>query len=240
MTRPELASAAERLWLQSGMTPTGTRSVREVVSWVHSVTIETHHALSIATIQGWMAGQGFTAPIDDPNRRLRGCAVASAGTGLIFVDASDPIEEREFTIAHEVAHLLLDYYGPREHSVRLIGAGARGVFDGSRAASFPEHLTAALHGESLRPFVHLLARDANFVASAAVLAREALADELACELLVPTDEVLEAMPGRWSQKDATSVLVERFQLPPAPAADYARRLVRRFQPAPTFVDWLAP
>lgn len=36
----------------------------------------------------------------------------------------------------------------------------------------------------------------------------------------------------------TDVLTDRFHLPSAPAADYARRLVRRFQPSPTFVDWL--
>lgn len=240
MTRPELVRAAERFWDQSGMTPPEPRSVQVAVSWVHSVRVETQPNLSIALVQAWMERQRFPIPIDDPNRRLRGCAVASAGSGLIFVDASDPADEREFTVAHEVAHLLLDYYGPREHGARLIGAGGHEVFDGTRAASFPEHLTAALHGESLRPFIHLLARDASFVASAAVLAREALADELACELLAPVEMVLHRLPGRWSREDATDVLVDRFHLPVAPATDYARRLVRRFQPAPTFVDWLTP
>lgn len=176
------------------MAPPEPRSVRVAVSWVHSVRVETQANLSIATIQDWMERQGFPIPIDDPNRRLRGCAVASAGCGLIFVDSSDSADEREFTVAHEVAHLLLDYYGPREHGARLIGGGAHEVFDGTREASFPEHLTAALHGESLRPFVHLLARDANFVASAAVLAREALADELACELLAPMDDIPRDLP----------------------------------------------
>ena len=240
MTRPELVAIAERFWLSSGIEPPEPRSVQVAVSWVHSVRVETQAGLSIATIQAWMRREGFPVPMDDPNRRLRGCAVASAGSGLIFVDSSDPLDEREFTIAHEVAHLLLDYYGPREHTRALIGDGAHAVFDGTRDADADERLTAALHGESLRPFVHLLARDANFVASAAVQAREALADELACELLAPADEVRRALGGRWSSADATRLLVSRFHLPVGPATEFARRLTRRFQPAPTFVDWLSP
>lgn len=240
MTRPVLVAVAERFWLQSGMTPPKPRSVQVAVSWVHSVRVETQASLSIATIQAWMRREGFPIPMDDPNRRLRGCAVASAGCGLIFVDASDPLDEREFTVAHEVAHLLLDYYGPREHAHALIGDGAHAVFDGTRDADAGERLTAALNGESLRPFVHLLARDANFIASAAVQAREALADELACELLTPADEVRRELGARWSSADVTRMLVSRFHLPAGPAMDYARRLHRRYQPAPTFVDWLSP
>ena len=240
MTRPELVAVAERFWLTSGMRPPEPRSVELAVCWAHSVRVQTQDGLSIATIQEWMRGEGFPIPMDDPNRRLRGCAVASAGCGLIFVDASDPLDEREFTIAHEAAHLLLDYYGPREHTQALIGVGAHAVFDGTRDADAGERLVAALHGESLRPFVHLLARDANFVASAAVQAREALADELACELLAPADEVRRALGAQWSSADATRTLISRFRLPAGPATDYARRLTRRFQPAPTFVDWLTP
>lgn len=239
MTRPELVAIAERFWLQSGMAPPEPRSVQVAICWAHSVRVETQTGLSIATIQAWMRREGFPIPMDDPNRRLRGCAVASAGCGLIFVDASDPPDEREFTVAHEVAHLLLDYYGPREHTRALIGEGAHAVFDGTRDADDDEGLAAALHGESLRPFVHLLARDANFVASAAVQAREALADELACELLAPAVDVRRDLGTRWSAADATRTLVSRFHLPEGPSRDYARRLARRFQPTPTFVDWLA-
>ena len=238
MTRPELISVAERFWSAFGMEPPEPRSVRNAISWVHSVRVETQPALSIETIQSWMAGQGFTVSIDDANRRLRGCAVASGGCGLIFVDASDPANEREFTVAHEVAHLLLDYYGPRDHATGLIGDGAHDIFDGVRDASFSERLTAALHGEALQPFVHLLARDANFVASATVLAREALADELACELLAPLAAIRSALPPSWDQAAATATLVNQFHLPEAPSRDYARRLARRFRPTPTFVDWL--
>ncbi len=220
------------------MSPPDPRSVGIAVAWAHSVRVETQPDLSIATVQSWMERQGFPVPIDDPNRRLRGCAVASAGSGLIFVDASDPPDEREFTVAHEVAHLLLDYYGPRDHGTVLIGDGAHEVFDGVRNASFPERLTAALNGETLRPFVHLLARDANFGASVAVLTREALADELACELLAPLAEVRGELPESWTQADAVTTLAERFRLPEGVAEEYARRLARRFLPTPTFVDWL--
>lgn len=238
MTRPELVDVAERFWQQAGMAPPEPRSVQIAVSWAHSVRVETQPDLSIATVQSWMERQGFPVPIDDPNRRLRGCAVASAGSGLIFVDASDPADEREFTVAHEVAHLLLDYYGPRGRGTVLIGDIAHEVFDGVREPSYPERLTAALNGEALRPFVHLLARDANFVASAAVLTREALADELACELLAPMEVVRRELAETWTQANAGTTLVERFRLPVGAAEDYARRLARRFLPTPTFVDWL--
>ncbi len=238
MTRPELVGIAEHFWRQAGMAPSEPRSVQVAVSWAHSVRVETQPDLSIATVQSWMDRQGFPVPIDDPNRRLRGCAVASAGSGLIFVDASDPPNEREFTVAHEAAHLLLDYYGPRGDATVLIGDSAHEVFDGVRDATFPERLTAALNGEALRPFIHLLARDANFVASAAVLTREALADELACELLAPMDDVRRELSGTWTQAKATSTLVEQFRLPEGASEEYARRLARRFRPTPTFVDWL--
>lgn len=238
MTRPELVRIAERFWVESGFAPSTAPSMEQAASWAIPVRFSVQPDLSIRTIQRWVDDHGLRVRFEEADRPLRGCAVASLGHGLVFVDQSDPADEREFTVAHEVAHLLLDYFAPREFSQRLIGPAGHAVFDGTRAATHDEHLAAALSGHALLPFIHLLARDATHGASAAVLAREALADELACELLAPTTDVLHALPVGWDQAAAQRTLTDSFTLPPAPAAEYARRLVRRFAPSPTFVDWL--
>ncbi|HEV2528988.1 MAG TPA: ImmA/IrrE family metallo-endopeptidase [Thermomicrobiales bacterium] len=239
MTRPELVAAARQFWADPRI-PAGTpRSVEWAISCVHPVSIEFQPRLSIGTLQDWMDAHGFGVRLDDRNRRLRGCAMAHGGSGLIVLDTDDDPAEQDFTLAHEVAHLLLDYYGPRDRLAGMIDDHDGAVFDGHQAPSIEQQISAALRGHDLRPFVHLLARDANRTASPAVLAREQLADELACELLAPMDEVRTRLQSGQDVRDVNALLRDRYRLPAGASDDYARRLVRRFLPPPTFVDWLS-
>src|SRR5438045_330174 len=64
---------------------------------------------------GKMLGRIGAAPWHDNSpRALRGCLIADAGAAIILVEAGDNAEEQRFTVAHEVAHLILHYLAPRE------------------------------------------------------------------------------------------------------------------------------
>jgi hypothetical protein len=62
-------------------------------------------SLSLLEMRDWIVARGRNLPVDlftDENRRLRASVIAAAGVGIIFVDASDPKEERRFSLAHEL------------------------------------------------------------------------------------------------------------------------------------------
>ncbi len=238
MTHPALVTAATTFWTESQVDRTGRDAIYEAAHWGVDARIQAEPMLTLAVIQRWLDRHHYAVTIDGPDRRLRGCAVATRGEGVIFIDADDPSDERDFTIAHEVGHLILDYFRPRQTMAELIGDRDGLVFDGIDSPSLEQDIAAALRGRSLRPFVHLLARDVNRSASPAVLAREHLADELACELLAPMSDVQCHLRTGQSVSDVTNLLRESYRIPRGPAEDYARRLVTRFVPVPTFVDWL--
>ena len=239
MTRPALVTTAAAFWQRAGVDPAQPDAIIEAAHWGVEARVHAQPRLSIATIQRWLDSHRYDVTIDGPDRQLRGCAVATRGQGIIFIDADDSPAERNFTLAHEVGHLVLDYFRPREQTAELIDDPDGSVFDGIRPPSFDQQLSAALRGQRLQPFVHLLARDVNREAAPAVVARERQADELACELLAPMDDVRVRLRAGQDVRAVAGLLHERYRLPMGAADDYARRLVRRFLPAPTFVDWLS-
>src|SRR5205085_3975397 len=113
-----------------------------------------------------------------PDRPLRGCLLACDGAGFIFLDAADPPAERTFSLAHELAHFLRDYWRPRQRAFAALGGSVREVFDGGRAPRREERLHALLRGVSLGPHVHLMARDGG-TPPPEVAAAESDADRLA-------------------------------------------------------------
>ena len=240
MNHAALIHIADRFWAWTGGRPMGTpvdllSAFQRQDVWV----IEQIAALSIPRLDAWLSRRGIPITIGDVDRPLHGCALAFQGSGMLFLDRNDTPVEQRFTLAHELAHLLLDYYGPRERNVELIGPRAEIIFDGAAEATTGERLASALSGEDLTPFIHLMTRDRDIQPSVEVAARERRADRLARELLAPMEDVGNRLWPGWTNDEVINLLVNEYGLPDDAADDYLPMLIGRYRPAPTFVDWLS-
>lgn len=227
-------AAAEAFWDAAGEPPPFPRDLSAALPLAFPAALVVLPGLALDRIAAWLARRGAADLLPDlgPRGRLRGCVVAYGGFGFVFVDGADAPDERRFTLAHEAAHLFLDYLRPRERALTRLGPGIAPVLDGTRQPTPAERVDAALVNCPIGVHVHLLARNAAHTAA------EDRADRLARELLAP--RALVAAPGQHDPDDVARALRERFGLPPAQADAYARDLDRTRRPAPSYVEWLRP
>jgi hypothetical protein len=136
---------------------------------------------------------------DASPRPLRGCLLADAGVGLVFVDSNDPEDEQRFTAGHEVAHFILHYLRPREEALKVLGAGIGAVLDRLRPPTSGERLSAVLRSVPIEPYRHAMERNAGGRHAARLERIEEEADDLAVELIAPWRELTSGgrmEPGR--------------------------------------------
>jgi hypothetical protein len=134
-----------------------------------------------------------------------------------------------FSLAHELAHFLRDYWQPRRLAGRRLGAGIVEVFDGKRPTTPAERVRALLAGVPVGVHAHLMERGPRRqrLPPDVALAEEE-ADRLAYKLLAPAGPVLlRAGAGAGDQARVAVVLREDFGLAPARADEYARLLLPR-------------
>lgn len=212
---------ADAFWQAVG--PEGFPRTFARASLGFSVTVTEWPDLSVGSIRTWLARRSAVT-VPGPDRPVRGCLVANGGFGFVFVEATDPEDERRFTRAHELAHYLRDVWQPRRRAMARLGSGIADVFDGRRPATPDERLHAVLRGLPAGPVVHLLGRGDD--EGPAVRAAEAAADRLAFELLAPA----EAVGGPDDRAAVADRLVRTFGLPPGPAARYAALLAPEAPP----------
>jgi hypothetical protein len=181
----------------------------------------------------WLRGEGVTYPFAGTDRPLRACLVASRGGAIAFLDAADPEDERRFSLAHELAHFLRDYWGPRRRAVARLGPGVLEVFDGERPATPAERLHGLLANVPVGFHTHLMTRAGQEQLPAAVAAAERDADRLAYELLAPADLIRAGAGGR---RELTRTLRATYGLPAGHAGRYAELLLPS---APAADGWIA-
>lgn len=235
MSATLITELAARFWNDAGSTPRETYDFASLVPLALPLAVVTLPAISIDRIEHYLAIRGTAISLDHGNRRLRGGLIAHRGHGFAFVDGADVDDERRFTLAHEVAHFLIDYLHPRERALRRLGDPIAEVLDGFRQATPEERTDALLAACPLGVFIDLLDRGGNH--GAMVDARERRADRLACELLAPAD-ALATRVRDGAVDELARHLREVCGLPTAQALTYARTLHRESGHTPTFVDWL--
>ncbi len=198
--------------------------IASAIPLVHRAAVVEVPGLDTATsrrffpaMSGWFCG---------PTRRLRGCLLADVGHALILVEATDPADERRFTVAHELAHLILHYLSPRQRAVDAFGAGFVAVLDRTRPPSSAELLSSAIRDIPIEPFQHAMDRTEGPARS--VEAMEDQADDLAIELLAPWAE-LKALRGA-----GPGPIRESFGLP----ASVATKLATLIAPTKTSIGVL--
>jgi hypothetical protein len=178
-------------------------------------------------VRDWLAKEGIGHPVSARRRALHGCMVARAGRAALFHDRQDSEDEQRFTLAHEVAHFVLEHLLPRAQALRVFGEGIRPVLDGVRRPRPEEALSSALDQVPLGVQVKLMDRGPSGVIHTGHVAEaERRADRLAFELLAPVAlarPVLKDAPGA----EGEARLASRFGLPREQARTYARTLLRR-------------
>lgn len=223
MTELLVVELARRFWEQAGEIEPFPRELRRAVAYALPLGIVELPRLGLGGLRHYLTRRGLGCAPGGADRRLRAALVARVGQGLVFLDGTDPPDERRFSLAHELAHFLADYWLPRRRAARQVGPGSLEVLDGRRAATRVERIDAALASVALAAHVHLMERTPDgHPAGAAIGRAERAADALALELLAPTEvalAVLEVAPGR-----PAAALAERFGLPPGVAEAYAARL----------------
>jgi hypothetical protein len=148
-----------------------------------------------------------------------------------LIDGSDGDCEQRFSIAHELAHFLRDYWRLRQRIWKRLGAEALEVMDGKRSPTNQERLHALLRNVPLGFHLHLMERDSEGnPLSASIVRAESDADRLAYELLAPAEHVLADVPS--GKQALIQRLRDFYGLPGIQASHYAGVLLPSVQSDP--------
>ena len=218
--------AAERFWADAGGAPEGLpRDLRDAITWALPIAVIELPGLRIRAVDAWLTAHAIEGGLSLPDRALRACVLVHEGNGLLFVDGEDGEDERRFSLAHEVAHYLVEYAHPRERARDRLGLGVVAALDGRRAPTREERIGALLAGVRLDVRLHLMERTPDgHPVGRDVSTAERLADELALELLAPSDAVRARLTAGVTRSGVAGVLCATFGLPPVPARAYAGQL----------------
>lgn len=155
------------------------------------------------------------------NGLKHGFTVARAGVGVLFLNSSDPPDEQRFTLAHEVAHFVLDHLQPRRRALRAWGERILPVLNGDQEPTVDEQVFSVLERIPYRTQSNLMDRnDEGRPRTGQAMESEQRADRLAFELLAPRRELLPLLKHA-GRKELEAELVSRFGLPVTEAPTYA-------------------
>lgn len=246
MTDTQVKALAERFWRLAPDQEPFPRSLEAAILWRLPLGIVKLPHLGILVVLNWLNARHVEFPLESKDRSLSALIVAGRGTGLIFLDGNDPLAEQRYSLAHELAHFLLDYFWPHQKTVKVMGPAVKEVLDGRRPATHSERLTAVLRRVRLDTFIHLLERNVDGrIVRTGTLCSEDDADRLALELLAPLQEVMgRAQAHRISWHETTAeietarLLQTEFGFPHAIAARYGTYLAWGERNPRSFRDWL--
>lgn len=221
---------ARRFWTEAGVEEPFPRQLHSTIENTLQVSVRFLPQLTVSRVLDWLRQRGIVLAIQATDRRLRGCMVASGGHGFLFLEANDPPDEQRFSLAHELAHFLRDYWEPRRRLKAALGAKVLEVCDGLRPARPEECLHALLRQMPLGLQVHLLHREGARPASRQEEEAEEAADLLAFELLAPAGTVL-VRTNCTTKTELQGDLQTCYGLPSGPAAQYAALLLPPPPPA---------
>lgn len=242
MNDGEIRAVAADFWRLVGSPTSFPRDLEASVLWALPLAVVKIPRLRVQVVRDWLEQDGFAQIIPAAERELRGCVVASRGRGVVFVDGADPADEQRMSLAHELAHFLLDYLLPRERAIRAFGDSIIPVLDGDRAATPAERLSAVLRGVHVGVYSRLWHRGPLGLAEdAEVIAREDAADALALELLAPRRDLIartRLRDGDPTVDAVAQILQVEFGLPISTARAYAGAVCVSARPAKSIRAWL--
>jgi hypothetical protein len=229
-------------WECSGEIEDFPRDLERAIALALPVALVKLPRLSLFLVEQWLMRRGAGFHFGCVSRMIRGCIVAYAGCGIIFIDATDPDDERRFTLAHEVAHFVTDYWLPRRAAIAKLGHSISEVLDGLRRPNDSERVHAFLIRSQLRVYSDLVERNStNGPMNPDVWAIEEKADRIALGLLAPPEVVLanvDLSAPRFNDRHSavTTALRDRFGLPRYIAASYAGALLSSVGLGPSWLE----
>ena len=162
------------------------RKLREsILRSPFDLTVKELDRLTVRGATDYLARLNIVWRDSGPDRPLRACLAAANGAGFILLDAADAVEDRIFSLAHELAHFLRHYWQPRQRACQRLGVRLADVFDGKRRPTPEERLHGLLANIPLSLHIHLMLRGPRQTCSEEVALVEEEADHLAYELLAP-------------------------------------------------------
>jgi hypothetical protein len=239
-----IENTAQEFWALVGGAPRYPRDVKTAIIFTLPLEVYPVPELQVSDIHAWAQRVNITHRIRGHNRRLHGCLIAYRGKGTIFLDTQDPEDEQRFTLAHELAHFLIDYQALRQRAVSVLGESILAVLDRDRPPTLAERLHAVLSTVPLGAMSHIMERPDEGLPTNVVIDIEDRANRLALELLAPALALQELMgqaraPRGFTARLAllTQHLVAECGLPSLVASPYAHYLLHQLG-EPTFRDWL--
>ncbi|MCC7103498.1 MAG: ImmA/IrrE family metallo-endopeptidase [Chloroflexi bacterium] len=239
MTALFVLELAAEFWRLAGGAGAAPRDLSGAVAMALELGVVQLSDLRLSRVDGWLRQRGVDWSAGARDRALRAALVAHAGHGLVFLEGTDPEPRRRFSLAHETAHYLVDYWRPRQEAAARLGPAALEVLDGRRPPTARERADALLAHVALGAHVHLMERtDTGHPAGATIDEAETLADGLALELLAPAVEAGPIACQAASEREAGEQLAARFGLPFAVARRHAAALRPPIRPNRDFLSRL--
>jgi hypothetical protein len=223
---PLWASELARIfWMRARGIESFPRDLRRPISRAVRLSVMLLPELSVRAAVEWLKKCGIVCELQGQDRLLRACLVARWGHGIAILDGGQGDDELRFSLAHELAHFLKDYWNLRQQICKRLGPAAFEVLDGERSPTIDERIHALLRGVSLGFHVHLMERNQDgTVTSASTGEAEENADRLAYELLAPVEHVF-ADDTPTSNRALIEKLRVFYGLPALQAARYTRILL---------------
>jgi hypothetical protein len=184
MTDTELEARAADFWAGTDLADAYPRGIEQAIALKLPVTVVKLPVVTVQAAGRWLRRHHRTPAFPPHRHDLMGCLYADSGHSFIFVCGADGPEEQRFTLAHDAAHFLVDYWWPRRRVIQALGPSITDVLDGRRRACVVERASAILASVRAGPHWHLLPRqdgDGNVHIACA----EDRADELGLELVAP-------------------------------------------------------
>ncbi len=239
-----IENTAQEFWALAGEAPGYPCDIKMAITLTMPLELYGVPGLRVADVLEWTQKVGIAYSMPGNNRRLHGCLLADRDKGTIFYDAGDSEDEQRFTLAHELAHFLLDYQAPRRRAVMILGPSILPVLNGDRPPTISERVHAVLSNVSLGTISHFMERPDDGLPESIVLDVENRADRLALELLAPASSLQEMMgtpaaPRGFNRRLSflTQQLLGTYGLPAAIADAYARYILAQLGESGVH-DWL--
>jgi Zn-dependent peptidase ImmA (M78 family) len=239
----ESADAVELFWSLAGEYESFPRTLEHPLALALPVALVKLPQLQLIDVENWLQRRLIPYTFDCVNRSIYGCLVAYSGKGIIFIDGVNSVDQLRFTIAHEIAHFLLDYWLPRRKAIQYLGASIVEVMDGLRSPSVKERLHSIMSEIPIGIHTNLLERNSDSDDLSTIWRMEDSADKVALALLAPPSEVLkdsDLSAGKFQQRWGSMIFIlqRKYGLPEVIAKTYSLNLLNAVGKGQSWIESL--